>query len=260
MHQRPSRCCMCAMVSAATSDRLKPQPSSTAMMARSRTPFVVVMSGAFRSACACFSDSQFPKRTPLEATPLTRVIPLASSGASSPLSPASTASFRTAVIRTLMETEPRPRASRATREAATVAFVKPGQGLLPVPRDEFVQPEIVDPFGDRGGHGIEDQGLQPVPMCRPVRQYQIVHVQSFVASESARYWALSVVTWTLALGRNDIKIKVEFVATFQRVVPALEPIPVRTSNAAWRQIWARRDHRPRSVSWNRIADRLVKFA
>jgi hypothetical protein len=101
------------------------------MMARSRSPFVVVMSGAFRSACACFSESQFPKRTPLEATPFTRVIPLASSGASSPLSAASTASFRTAVIRTLIETEPRPRASSATRQAATIAFVKPGRGSCP---------------------------------------------------------------------------------------------------------------------------------
>ena len=60
MHHRPSRCWMCPIVSAATSDRRSPQPSSTAMMARSRSPFVVVMSGAFRSACACFSDSQFP--------------------------------------------------------------------------------------------------------------------------------------------------------------------------------------------------------
>jgi hypothetical protein len=38
-------------------------------------------------------------------------MPAASSNASSPLSAASTASFRTAVIRTLMETDPRPRAT-----------------------------------------------------------------------------------------------------------------------------------------------------
>jgi hypothetical protein len=31
---RPSRCCMCPIVSAATSDRRNPQPRSTAMMAR----------------------------------------------------------------------------------------------------------------------------------------------------------------------------------------------------------------------------------
>jgi hypothetical protein len=41
------------------------------------------------------------RRTPLDATPFTRVMPLASSGASSPLSAASTASLRTAVMRVL---------------------------------------------------------------------------------------------------------------------------------------------------------------
>jgi hypothetical protein len=42
-----------------------------------------------------------------------RVMPAASSGASRPLSAASTASLRTAVMRTLIETEPRLRASSA---------------------------------------------------------------------------------------------------------------------------------------------------
>jgi hypothetical protein len=36
---------MCPIVSAATSDRRRPQPSSTAMMARSRRPFSVEISG-----------------------------------------------------------------------------------------------------------------------------------------------------------------------------------------------------------------------
>src|ERR1035438_353480 len=39
-----------------------------------------------------------------------------------------TASLRTAVMRTLMLTDPSPRASRATRQALTVALVKPGRG------------------------------------------------------------------------------------------------------------------------------------
>jgi hypothetical protein len=43
--------------------------------------------------------------TPLDLAPFTRVMPAANSGASSSLSAASTASFRTAVIRTLMETD-----------------------------------------------------------------------------------------------------------------------------------------------------------
>src|ERR1035441_2895901 len=49
----------CAIVSAATADRRNPQPSSTAMMARSRNPLSFVLSGVFSSACACFWDSQF---------------------------------------------------------------------------------------------------------------------------------------------------------------------------------------------------------
>src|ERR1035437_1271453 len=131
MHHRPSRCWTWGTVSAATSDRRSPQPRSTARIARSRRPLVAVASGAFNSVCACRTVSQFPKRTPLDATPFTRVIPLASSGASSPLSAASTARLRTAVIRTLRETAPSPRASRATRHAHTVAFVNPGRGSCP---------------------------------------------------------------------------------------------------------------------------------
>ena len=97
-------------------------------MARSRSPFLVVTSGAFRSFCACWTESQFPVRTPTDFAPLTRVMPAASSGASNPLSAASTASFRTAVMRTFMETDPSPRASSATRQALTVALVKPARG------------------------------------------------------------------------------------------------------------------------------------
>ncbi len=63
-------------------------------MARSRSPFVVAVSGALSSACACRSESQFPTRTPVDFTLFTRVIPAANSGASSPLSAASTASLR----------------------------------------------------------------------------------------------------------------------------------------------------------------------
>src|ERR1019366_1352098 len=131
MHHRPSRCWTWGTVSAATSDRRRPQPRSTARIARSRSPLIVVASGASSSVCACRIESQLPNRIPLDATPFTRVIPLANSGASSPLSAASTASLRTAVIRTLMETAPSPRASRATRHAHTIAFVNPGRGSRP---------------------------------------------------------------------------------------------------------------------------------
>jgi len=99
------------------------------------------MSGVFSSVCACRTESQFPKRTPLDATPFTRVMPLASSGASSPLSAASAAGFRTAVIRTLMETAPRPRASSATRQALT-GLGEAGPRLEAVPGEELVEPEV----------------------------------------------------------------------------------------------------------------------
>jgi transposase InsO family protein len=59
---------------------------------------------------------------------LTRAIPAANSGASSPLSATSAASLRTADMRIMIDDEPSPRASRDTRHALTVAFVKPGRG------------------------------------------------------------------------------------------------------------------------------------
>ena len=68
-------------------------------MARARSPFFVRISGVLSNACAWRSDSQFPTRTPCDRTPLIRAMPEASSGANRPLSAASTASFRTAVIR-----------------------------------------------------------------------------------------------------------------------------------------------------------------
>ena len=60
-----------------------------------------------------------------------RVMPAASSGASNPLSAASTASFRTAVIRTLIEIDPSPRASSATLHVLTVALLNPDRGSCP---------------------------------------------------------------------------------------------------------------------------------
>ena len=98
------------------------------MMARSRSPFSVEMSGAFRSDCACLSDSQFPPRTPMDLALFTRWMPAASSGASSPLSVASTASLRTADMRTMIDDDPSPRSSSDTRQALTVALEKPGRG------------------------------------------------------------------------------------------------------------------------------------
>src|ERR1035441_1903428 len=175
-HQRLSRCRMCFSVSAATSDRRSPQPRRMASIARSRSPFLVDTSGVFRSFCACWTDNQFPTRTPTDLAPFTRA---ASSGASSPLSAASTANFRTAVMRTLMETDPRPRASNATRQALTVALVKPGRAPS-VPGEELVQPQVVSPFGDRRGNAIQDQGFQSAPVRRSIRQCQLVHFSPLI--------------------------------------------------------------------------------
>jgi hypothetical protein len=55
---------------------------------------------------------------------------------------ASTASFRTAVIRTLMETVPSPRASSATRQAATVALVNPGRSSWPYHAKNLSKPRL----------------------------------------------------------------------------------------------------------------------
>jgi hypothetical protein len=66
---------------------------------------MVVASGAFEE-CLRLLRGEPISAPPFEATPFTRVMPLASSAASRPLSAASTANFRTAVIRTLMETAP----------------------------------------------------------------------------------------------------------------------------------------------------------
>jgi hypothetical protein len=99
-----------------------------ARTARARRPFFVLLSGPFNSVCACRIEKPVPKRTPLDLTPLIRVIPAAISGASRPLSAASTASLARGVIRALIKIELSPRASNATRQALGVALVKPGRG------------------------------------------------------------------------------------------------------------------------------------
>ena len=101
--------------------------------------------------------------------PFTRVMPPASSGASSPLSAASTASVRTAVMRTLNgnSAEPAslecdaPRARRGLREA--------GAWLLGTPREEFIQTEVIDTFRNRTRDRVEHKGLQAAPQADIVR-------------------------------------------------------------------------------------------
>src|ERR1039458_6102249 len=87
-------------------------------------------------------------------------MPAASSGASRPLSVASTASFRIADMRTMMLDEPRPCSSRDTRQALTVALVKPGRGSWAYPAEELVQGHVVHPLRDRRRNRIEHKALQ----------------------------------------------------------------------------------------------------
>ena len=92
--------------------------------------------------------------------------PLACSGASSPLSAASTASLRTAVIPAFMETAPSPRASRATRLAATVAFVEARPNITLRSGQENVETA-----GDYGDEGYVYQALAPLPYFEGRRIY-----------------------------------------------------------------------------------------
>ena len=135
-------------------------------MARSRSPLLVMASGCVQEGLRLpAGEASSRARLPLEATRFTRVIPLGSSGASRPLSEASTASSRTAVIFTLMETAPSPRASTATRQAATVAFRKARPRHLAIPGEELIGGKVVNAFRNRRGGGIEHEGLQPAPIC-----------------------------------------------------------------------------------------------
>jgi hypothetical protein len=150
----------------------------------------VVVSGAFSNAWACRMDSQFPTRTPFDLAPFTRVMLAASSGASSPLSAASTASLRTAVIRTLIETEPGPRASKAPRQAFTVALVNPGRGSWPNHSINSSSPRLYTRrvIGEETESSTsafsrrQSAARLPTPKCSFFR---------LSASRQARYWAIS---------------------------------------------------------------------
>jgi hypothetical protein len=136
-------------------------------MARSRRPFSVVISGVFSSVWACFWESQFPIRTPMDLALFTRWMPAASSGAGKPLSVASTASLRIADMRTMIDEDPSLRSSSDTLQALTVALVKPGRSSWAVPREEFIQGHVVNPLRDRRRNRIEHERLQSLPSRRP---------------------------------------------------------------------------------------------
>src|ERR1039458_8266297 len=87
-------------------------------------------------------------------------MPAASSGASSPLSAASIASFRTAVIRTLIETDPRP---RDALDREIIGADQHHSGLPAVVGWITDDADLLPPFVHWGktaveGRGIEDAG------------------------------------------------------------------------------------------------------
>ena len=116
----------------------------------------------------------------MEATPLTRVIPLANSGANSPLSAASTANFRTAVIRTFIETAPNPRVSSATCQAATVALVKPGRGSRLYHSKNSSSPRLYTRFVIGEETESRTSGLQPVPIRALVNHGYVIHLNLLI--------------------------------------------------------------------------------
>lgn len=69
-------------------------------------------------------------------------MPAASSGATSPLSVASTASFRAAVIRTLIETAP---SLQRTTPSIHCGLGESRPRLLTVPFGKFIKAEVVHP-------------------------------------------------------------------------------------------------------------------
>ena len=87
--QCSSRCCKCVNSRSANSRLRRPQPSSTANIARSRLPLSVLGSGACQNLRARSALSQFPSLTPNFLAPFSRRMPAASSGLNRPASAAS---------------------------------------------------------------------------------------------------------------------------------------------------------------------------
>ena len=95
-------------------------------------------------------DANTPPFSALHATNASRQV----SGASSPMSAASTATLRTAAIRA-MDTEPSSRASRAPSHAFTVALVKPDSGSSPNHSMAFAERQVVHPSCNWGRSAVQ---------------------------------------------------------------------------------------------------------
>jgi hypothetical protein len=145
-------------------------------MARSRRPFVVLTSGVFRSVWACRMVSQFPSRTPLDFTPFT------------PCDAVRQFRRQQSVVGGFDRQFAHRRDSHIDGNGAKAAGLQyhapradgrlgeAGPWFLDKPRKEFIQAKVVDGLGNRGGDAVQDQGLQPAPVSRPVRQHHFVHL------------------------------------------------------------------------------------
>lgn len=114
MIQRPPVCSW-SKFSPTTSERRNPHPNSNPRIAPSLWPRRVFFDAELTKSWACFPLSQLPTFRPSRLTPLTRLIPIASSGLSQPLSADSSASRRIAERCRLIVAAERERCSRHER-------------------------------------------------------------------------------------------------------------------------------------------------
>ena len=114
--------------SSATSDRPRPQPARIAMIAPSRLPRIVFASGVCLSTFTCSALSQFPRRPPIRFAPLTRRMPAANCGLSSPMSAAAYTRRRTAARRRLIGEEDNRMATSSSRYHGTTVLLNASRG------------------------------------------------------------------------------------------------------------------------------------
>jgi hypothetical protein len=106
-------------------------------------------------------------------------MPDASSGASSPLSAASTASFADRRDPDVYRDRAEPAGFERHPPGCYGRLRKPGWSRLQhEPGYEFVQPEVVHAPRDRRRNAVEHQRFQSVPMRGSLGYYQFVHLLS----------------------------------------------------------------------------------
>jgi hypothetical protein len=126
--QCSSRSWMDSQSNPSSSPRLKPQPTSSANIAKSRFPRRVFTCAACRSRLPSSALSQLPIRTPIQRTPLTRLMPAAASGLKKPESAASYATRRTAASRGLIVVAASCFCSRKIRYRRTTVRLNASRG------------------------------------------------------------------------------------------------------------------------------------